>query len=491
MKLTKEQQIAHLLNRFGLGATAHEIDVYAKLGVKETKKRLIEWQTAPEDTAIPASRIFFYWDNKTVKSALGPDRVAMYWVLRMLTTGRPGRDKLALFWHSHFAVSGGKVEFGPAMMDYLDVLSEGNGKFLDLLTKVSKSAAMVQWLDTQTSLPGRPNENFAREVMELFTLGIGNYTEKDVQEAARCFSGWSYRVPFYELGSMEEVDRIRLFFQHGKSPCVFQDAPDMHDNGTKTVLGETGPLTAEDILARLAAHPKTAERLARKMWEFYAYSNPEADVVNRLASKFLKSGGDVKALLYGIADAPEFWSDKAIGSMVKSPVHFAIGALRQVRAGETMLKAYKPDAFDVPLPQPMLDTAWATWNLMSNQGLTLIYPPDVSGWQWGPVWATPAAAVERTRMPDIAFAGWRKDDNPCKPLLANILQSGTKDTPEQLVDRFLRLLCVEVPPEKRKVLADACRRNGDVKSLQKEDAASWMLHQVAKVVYAAPEYQLC
>lgn len=493
MKLSKEQQVAHLLNRFGLGATEQEVAEYSALGVRETKRRLIDWDTVPDSIKVPASRFFFYPDGKTTKVAMDPGRSAIWWVFRMLATNRPGREKATLFWHSHFAVSGSKVEFGPMMMDYLDALTDGcNGKFEALLEKVSKTSAMVQWLDTQTSLPGKPNENFAREVMELFTLGIGNYTEKDIQEAAPAFSGWSYRVPFYELGSMDETERARLFYKRGLSPASFQDAPEMHDNGTKTVLGETGPLTAEQILHKLATHPKTAERLARKMWEFYAYPNPEPALVSRLAQRFTRSGGDIKALMFAIADSSEFWSEKSVGTKVKSPVDFAIAALRQVRAGQLLTSKLKPeDTFDMPIHQPTFDTCWSVWHNMSNQGLALLFPPDVSGWQWGDVWATPGAAVERTRMPDIVFAGWRKDDNPSKLFLSEILKPGSKWTEETLVARLLSLYQIQLSPEKIKLLVAACKKHGGVKSLAKEDSASYMFHQVARVVFSTPEYQLC
>ena len=266
----------------------------------------------------------------------------------------------------------------------------------------------------------------------------------------------------------------------------------MHDNGTKTVLGETGPITAEQILTKLAVHPKTAERLARKMWEFYAYQNPEPEVVSRLAVKFVKSGGDIKTLLYGIADSKEFWSEKAVGTMVKSPVDYSIRALRQLRAGEVLketLKAEKPDS--EMLPRPVLDTLYGTWYGMGNQGLQLMFPPDVSGWQWGPVWAAPGVTVERMRLPDVVFAGWRKNDNPGKVFLDEILKPGQKWTPESLVGRLLTVFQVQLPPERVKLLVEACKRNGGEKSLAKPESASWMFHQVSKIVFSAPEYQLC
>ena len=185
--MTKEERIAHLLRRFGFGASFAEMEFYSPLGEDGTIERLIEYEKVPEGFDVSPAR--FAQENQQGVELLRMPAVVGWWTLRMLSTQRPLQEKLTLFWHDHFAVSASKVNQPLMMLDYLNTLRAGaSGKFRSLLLSVSRDPAMIRWLDNETNVKGKPNENFAREIMELFTLGIGNYTEADVQEAARAFT---------------------------------------------------------------------------------------------------------------------------------------------------------------------------------------------------------------------------------------------------------------------------------------------------------------
>ncbi|MBI1756606.1 MAG: DUF1800 domain-containing protein [Fimbriimonas ginsengisoli] len=489
MKLGKREKIIHLYNRFGLGASEAEIEEGMGVGVDGTLDRLLNYEKTPFEFPVSVWEFVFYGDDKV---AMDVGRVAQWWVLRMIATPRPLEEKLTLFWHSHFAVSGSKSEFGPMMFAYLNTLrAHAGGSFLSLLNEVSKSPAMVHWLDCDRSLKGRPNENFARELMELFTMGIGNYTEKDVQEAARAFSGWSIRYPYYELGKVKETDRVRFGVQHEMPLVVFQDSPELHDNGEKTYLGQKGAFTAEEILEMAARHPATAARTCRKLWEFFAYQNPEPAVVERLAKVFKKNDLQIKPVLQAIADSREFWGEQCVGTMVKSPVDFAVGAMRQVEASARMLRLRILYAsYDTPIEGTLNNDAYAVRRNMADQGLSLLFPPDVSGWKWGPAWATAAGAIDRIRFADYLFSN-RKGGPPAVALRDRLMKEATGASPDQIVDRLLTALATPLSSEKKAILVSACTKAGGAKALAKAATANTLLRNLTQLAFAAPEYHLC
>ncbi len=489
MKLSQRDKITHLLNRFGLGASEPEIDHFSALGVEGALDHLVNYDKVRSNLSVQPWEFVFGPDGKV---GMDPARFAAYWCYRMVTTNRPLEEKLTLFWHNHFAVSGSKVEFGPMMLDYLTVLRKNaNGNFYTLLEGVAKNPAMLRWLDTDTSLKGRPNENFAREVMELFTLGIGNYTEKDVQQAARAFSGWNIRYPYYEIGKMPEASRVRFAVEHDMPMAAFQDSPLLHDNDHKTVLGVTGALTAEDILKMVATSPITARRMATKLWEFFAYAKPEPEVVDRVAKAWTDSGLDIKKTMVALARSPEFWSEKAVGTMVKSPVDFAIGAMRQAGAGPLMLNRRAEFAsFDQPMDRQVFGDVYAVFRNMSNQGLALLFPPDVSGWRWGPAWVSAAATLDRIRFSDFVFTG-RGDNSLAKPLQDKLMVVAASMTDEQFVDAVLTQFAVSMTPTKKKVLIELVTKSGGTKSLKTRPQLVAILKKTGKLLFGSPEYQLC
>lgn len=489
MKLSKRDKIIHLLNRFGLGANEPEIEKYSAMGVDGAIEHLVDYDKVTPNLTVQPWEFVFGTDGKV---AMDPGHMAAYWCYRMVATNRPSEEKQTLFWHNHFAVSGSKVEFGPMMVDYLSTLRKyGNGNFFTLLDAIAKNPAMLRWLDTDRSIKGKPNENFAREVMELFTLGIGNYTEKDIQHAARAFSGWNIRYPYYEIGPMPEPMRVRFAVENDMPMAAFQDSPTLHDNGHKTVLGVTGNLSAEDILTMLAHSPVTAKRMTKKLWEFYAYANPEDEVVNRLAKVWTDSDLDIKKTMFAIADSPEFWSEKSVGTLIKSPVDFAVGAMRQAGAGDVFLKRRAEFAsFDQPMDRLCFGDAYVVFRNMANQGLAPLFPPDVSGWRWGAAWVSASATLDRMRFSDFVFSG-RGKNSFANDLFTKLYADRKKMTDDQFVQTVLDRFAMNLEPEKKAILTEVVTKSGGTKAIKTPQQVVILCKSLGKLMFGSPEYQLC
>src|SRR5687767_12975587 len=263
---TEREKGAHLLRRFGLGASEAELDYYLEgKGLPGAIDKLLNYESVDENFSVPIQSMAN--QNGQVNMPL----MQLWWMTRLITTRRPLQEKMTLFWHDHFATSAAKVAGPPMMYGQNELLRENaTGKFQTILLEVSKDPAMLFWLDNQYNVKGKPNENFAREIMELFTLGIGHYTEKDIQEAARAFTGWTFRRP----GGRAVADYVP-----GQRFAEYLFRPRFHDTEPKTVLGQTGPLTGEQVVDILCNHPQTPKYIALKIWEWFAYPSPAPALV--------------------------------------------------------------------------------------------------------------------------------------------------------------------------------------------------------------------
>jgi uncharacterized protein (DUF1800 family) len=249
---TEREKVAHLLRRFGLGASEAELEYYGEAGLKGAIDRLLNPDSVEEAEIPPAQA--FGGKNQQLK----PQSIRAWWIQKLLATRRPLVEKMTLFWHDHFATSVQKVDNAGLMLDQNETLrAYALGNFRELLKEVSKDPAMMFWLDNQLNVKGKPNENFAREVMELFTLGVGHYSEKDVQEAARAFTGWNYSV---RRGKKANPNSIR-----GGRPVFVENTED-HDEGRKSILGKSGPFSGDDVLDLLCDNLQTARYLTWKVW---------------------------------------------------------------------------------------------------------------------------------------------------------------------------------------------------------------------------------
>jgi uncharacterized protein (DUF1800 family) len=484
--MTTREKVAHLLRRFGLGASQAELGFYEKLGVDGTIDRLINYEKVEE--GFPVSVWEFSLRNNNGIPVLQPKQVAMWWTLRLLTTQRPMQEKLTLFWHDHFAVSASKVAQGPVIYQYLETLrTHANGNFLDMLKAISKDPAMILWLDNNTNVRGKPNENFAREVMELFTMGIGNYTEADIQEVARAYTGWSFvrsglrgqRQPTPE----EFMEQVRT----GRPLVEFQFRPALHDNGPKKILGNEGRFDGDDVAGILCGRIETARYIPAKLWHWFAYPEPEGKVVDRLAKVYRESGYDIKKILYAIAESDEFWSEKSVRKQVKSPADFTIAIGRALGVGQALISQRAPDA-DVmtPLSRQAIGPLRSFADAMTNQGMELLYPPEVAGWDWGSAWISSATMIERIKLSQTLFSGGRAFELAGSVRTAIAAQTTTEAT-KNLCELFdARLDATRFNEVEKAIIA-----GGGVSALAAPRTSLPVVQLASKVLFAAPEFHFC
>lgn len=383
MQSSESAKIAHLLRRFGLGASESEIEFYGKEGLNGAIDLLLDqgrdegFDFAPRELGGRAMAVNF----RTAQN---------WWLARMIMTRTPLREKMTLFWHDHFATSAQKVDSPGTMLAQNETLrTNALGKFQTLLTETSKDPAMLYWLDNQLNKVGKPNENFAREIMELFTLGIGNYTEKDIQEAARAFTGWGYVAGRGRRIETLPRQAVRFFF----------DASE-HDSGVKKVLGKVGELSGDDVIAILCQHPQTARYITTKLWEWFAYLNPSDALIDKHAKVFRDSGLNVSALLRSIMKDSEFYSPKATRKLYKNPADFCVATLRQLGAGKLMRERMQQQRDSGEPNAGAAAPAFVANTTMKSMGMELLYPPDVAGWEGGNLWISSATMVERIKWAD-------------------------------------------------------------------------------------------
>jgi len=372
-----EDGARHLLNRTGFGATDAEVREFAPLEPAEAVDRLLAGTHAEASLAPPAfvdeAFVPFYKlrqmspdDRREEQRKLVRQGVELrtWWLREMLTTSSPLTERMTLFWHGHFATSQRKVRLNQLMYRQNVLLRrEALGSFATLLHEISKDPAMLVYLDNAGSRREAPNENFAREVMELFTLGEGHYGENDIKEAARAFTGWSL-----------DRDTGRYVYRRA-----------WHDDGEKTVLGRTGRFDGDDVLDVLLARPETAEFVAAKLWREFVSPAPDADEVKRWAAVFRDAHYEVKPLLRAMLTSDAFWAAENRGTLVKSPVDLVAGTMRAY--------GIRP----MELRPAVLACAALGQNLFS--------PPNVKGWPGGDAWIDGATILGRKQFLERVFVG--------------------------------------------------------------------------------------
>ncbi len=281
------------------------------------------------------------------------------WINEMVNSEAQLREKMALFWHGHFASRNLNIFYQQLLLDIIRKNALGN--FSDLLFAVSKSAAMINFLNNNQNRKDHPNENFAREVMELFTMGRGHYTEKDVKEAARAFTGWGADI---------------------RGEFVFRYA--QHDRGEKSILGQRGAWDGDDVLNILLAQRQTAIFITRKICRFFVNDHPDDAKVDWLANRFYQNHYDIKALMEDIFSSDWFYEEPNIGCRIKSPVELLVGIRR-------MLPMHIENEESQLIAQKLL-------------GQVLFYPPNVAGWPGGTSWIDSSSLMFRLRIPQIIYA---------------------------------------------------------------------------------------
>jgi uncharacterized protein (DUF1800 family) len=256
------------------------------------------------------------------------------------------------------------------------------GNYKQLITAIIHDPAMLRYLDGDTSLKDHPNENFGRELLELFTLGIGNYSESDIQQVARLFTGWGIRYLIYEGGGEQVQSRIKDSILAHDPMAVACFSPELHDPTPISALGITAS-SAQEFLEKLALLPKTAELITGKLWDYFAAVPASPQTSLRLVRTFLDNKGRIGPVLRAIAAEDDFWKPECVMHRVKSPADFVVPIVRQLGIGPYLLLSVGQQKAGHPLPKPLRDVGGLILGMMNQQGMLLLFPPDVGGWIWG------------------------------------------------------------------------------------------------------------
>ncbi len=559
-------RVAHLLERAAFGASPDEIERVAAMTPQQAVDWLVDYEKTDNSALVPfdesgiwdpgmdpfppsraeAVRLarergeglgekvlpqgaqrrlqpvvdkFFY---SLTANGIETQRLGLWWANRMLTTKRPLEEKLTLFWHGHFATGQNKVrDYRMMLQQNLMFRAKASGAFRDLLVALLRDPAMLVYLDNGENIKTHPNENFGRELLELFTMGVGNYSERDVREAARAFTGWTNDVLVFTLDT------------------------EQHDAGEKTFLGRTGPLGGEDIIDIILAQPMTAEFVAARLYRFFVREEITADVKRALGKTLRDSGYQIKPLLKRIFLSRDFYSEPALGTQIKSPVHLVVSTYKKMGLSE------------VP-------TIPDFGRMTSSLGQSVFDPPNVAGWAGGRTWITPSTLLERGnlfrgvlfpdvkgfRPPDRSMSATdarvgqrlsqgmgiteatREDDaasttvaesnmmverdedyntryggykgyllafertkliprRPASIDLTAMVQAAGADTPEQVVDHFARrFLSATLTAEDRALLIEFLRGRLGATPMAASPRLEDSLRELLYLVFSTPEYQL-
>jgi len=362
-------QIKHLAARGGFGLRFEDIPEDKNLSIKKAVKDLFKASENDDPIAvindttdysmlmkgdIMAKKMFLQGQRQEEKD------LNLAWINKMSTTGAQLQEKMTLFWHNHFACRSQRAAFA----QQLNNIQRTNalGSFRTMLMQVSQSPAMLQFLNNQQNQKGHPNENFARELMELFTIGRGNYTEQDIKESARAFTGWGFNK------NGEFV--MRRFF---------------HDDGQKTFMGKTGNFEGQDIINALLERKETAHFISNKLYKYLVNEIPDAEHINAMADVFYNANYEIKPLLEYVFTADWFYADKNTGNLIKSPVELLVGLNRQF-----YISYQKPEVL-----------------LLFERALgqVLFYPPNVAGWPGGRNWIDSSSLMYRIKIPSTLLNG--------------------------------------------------------------------------------------
>jgi uncharacterized protein (DUF1800 family) len=551
---------AHLVERAGFGATPEDIQRFAAMSPRQAVDALVDYEAIddrelkpfdesgvwdPGMDPFPPSRAeavriarergesmgvkvlpegtprrlqpvvdkFFYG---LAANNIETQRLGLWWANRMLATRRPLEEKLTLFWHGHFATGENKVrDYRMMHRQNLMLRRNASGNLRELLVGILKDPAMLVFLDNGENVKNHPNENFGRELLELFTMGVGHYTERDVREAARAFTGWTNDV------------------------LEFKFDTNQHDFGEKTFLGRTGNLNGEDVIDTILEQPVTAEFVSAKLYRYFVREEVSASVKRDLGRTFRDSRYQLKPLLKQIFLSKDFYSPAAYGTQIKSPVHLVVSTYRKMGLHE------------VP-------TVPDFGRMTAGLGQSLFDPPNVAGWAGGRTWITPATLLQRGnllrdvlfpdvknfRPPDRAlsatdarvgerlakgmniteatregdaesnmmadrdedyntrYGGYKGNTDafarttliPRRPAaveLASIAKSANADTVEKVVDHFIfRFLRVPMADKDRELLVDFLRTKLGSSELRPGPRLEDSLRELLYLVLSTPEYQL-
>jgi uncharacterized protein (DUF1800 family) len=458
---------AHLLRRAGAGATQDELEGWAS----RPYETLVDDLLHPERFPDLEDDLFFRY-LPALMSADTPHVWATRWIWRMANTQRPLQEKIALFWHHVFATAWFKSEHAATIVAQIEMFREhGLGNVRTLLLNLSRDPAMIFWLDNCENHGTAPNENYGRELLELFSMGIGNYTETDVKMAGRAFTGWTFEQPI-------------PLYPYGNYPTHFVYRAEDHDDSEKTFLGHTGPFNGDDVIEMIVKQEATARFLARHLYNFFVADEPpvsswsvagpqDPQAIDCLVNAYFESDGDMAAVLRSLF-LSDFFKD-ARYRRVKCPAEFIAGVLKLSGAMQT--------------PEPALAGVGFSTQLM---GQALFDPPSVEGWHTGREWIDGGTLIER-----VNFAVGKVRDPACPGVAAvasRLSARGVTATSSQLVDSCLEAAGpVVAGADTRAGLLEFAESGGNLRFDDDEARAesACRIARMLSLIVAAPEYQFC
>ena len=401
--------MAHLLRRAGFGASREELEAYAAKGYDEVVDDLVDIERCPPIDEDIVKR-YFGGEGLDIRSGT--------WIYRMINSPRQLEEKMALFWHHVFATGFAKVAHALAMSDQIDLFRRiGMSNIREILLELSMNPAMINWLDNSENIKGEPNENYGRELLELFSMGVGNYTEDDIKNCALAFTGWTFAQPV-------------PIYPHGYYSPEFLFREEDHDYSEKTFLGHTGNFNGEDIIDIIVEQPATARFISRHLYNFFVADEPQVpswnvtppqdpDAIEILSDAFMESKGEMRHVLRTLFKSDFFKAARF--KKVKSPTELITGVLKLVGTNRT--------------PTPGIPRFHRAAKVMGQE---LFNPPTVEGWHTGQEWIDGGMLTER-----INFAVDEVGD-PSKPgvqaVIKRLRAAGDSLTPEQFVDNCLDLV---------------------------------------------------
>ncbi len=456
--------MAHLMRRAGFGASRDELEARIWKGYEATVEELLHPELQPPVDPYSLLR----YQPASLLPGGQPPMGNVHWLYYLVNTKRPLEEKMALFWHHVFATGNSKVDNYDQLLEQIHLFREhGMGNYGEILLQVAKNPTMIFWLDNNQNHGTAVNENWGRELLELFSLGVGNYTEKDVREASRAFTGWTFET---------KIPRA----PYGRFPWKFEYRPEDHDDGEKEFLGHKGNLNGEDIIRIILQQPACARFICRHMYNFFVADEPQVpawsiepprnpQAVDAMAGVFRDSNYDIRSVLRFMFNSDFF--KNARFQHVRSPAEVVAGTLRLVGGHEIPKPGYG---------ELSMNTAY--------MGQDLLNPPSVEGWHTGREWINSGSLMARInfmaeRIGDLSLPGVRA-------IVDRLKQRGSL-SPEQLVDSCLDLMGpLEVGADTRQQLLAQANEWGQISwSNGGAQAADQHVGEMLQLIVATREYQ--
>ena len=449
----KKSLIAHLMRRAGFGCNFDQIEELSLLDYDDIVDQLLNPDfSLPEDQDLLERYFIASVEARTARHA-DPQ-----WTWRLAKSKKQLEEKISLFWHGLLAVGGIKLDHGLAMLEEIDLFRKhGLDKFKTLLLKISQDPGMMYWLDNQNSHKGAPNENYGRELLELFSMGIdengeGAYSENDVKSAAKAFTGWASKPtppPFFL----------------GPFPMEFNFDKNDHDNSEKEFLGEKGNFNGEDIVELVSKHPSTAKFICMRLYLYFVSEEENWDEINKLSDVYLNSDGDIKKVLENIFKSDHFKSREIMFKKVKSPSDLVFGVTRLV------------DRFEIP----ELDSAELATNTLL-MGQFLLNPPSVEGWHEGEEWIDSGSLIERINYASDEIS--KKSSRGVKRII-EIIKSKKISSDEEFINVCLEALgYIEVSDRSYKIISEHLEIN-------KYENSEDKITDILRIIVSTPDFQYC